>query len=212
MATRDLRDELAAIPGVSDAEITFTDDDRPTAKVWLDGTRDGDEVRSRIESLLGRLIPSVGPNEPTQGKRSGLGRGLEVLLPDSALEPVPAQLRDEAGTGGAARDAVAPIDRVAVVETYGSVVVELEDRVGNLFTSTVGPGGSIDGAVLDAVKQLVGASDDTVLAIIDVAIDRPDLVVAEAVSGDARGVGIAHVGFGRPYAVASAAYQALASL
>ena len=61
MATRDLKDELVAIPGVSDAEVTLVDNAPPVARVWLDGTRDGDEVRLRVEALLGRELPTQEP-------------------------------------------------------------------------------------------------------------------------------------------------------
>ena len=212
MATGELRNELAAIPGVSDAEISVSDDNRRTAKVWLDGTRDSDEVRDRIQSLLGRTIPAVEPDEGPTGKRSGLGRGLETLLPDSAFHPVPAQLRTADEPGAASEGVGASIDRVAVVETHGSVVVEVTDDAGTTFTSTVGDGGVIDWAVLDAVRRLFGASEDTVLEVVDVLLDRADLVVVELSRGDVRGAGVSHIEFGRPYAVAMAAHQALRSI
>ena len=212
MATRDLRNELAAIPGVSDAEISVSDDNRRTAKVWLDGTRDSDEVRDRIESLLGRSIPAGPADGETPEKRTGLGRGLETLLPDLPVEPVPAQLRAAEHARVTSTGAVAAIDRVAVVETHGSIVVEVTDDGGNTFTSTVDNGGIIDEAVLEATRQLVGAGVDVSLEVVDVVSERTDLVIAEASKGDMRGVGAAHVEFGRPYAVAVAAHRALTSL
>ncbi len=212
VATRDLRNELAAIPGVSDAEISVSEDNRRTAKVWLDGTRDSDEVRDRIESLLGRSIP-VGPADgDTPEKRTGLGRGLETLLPDLPVEPVPAQLRAAEQAWVPSTSGVAAIDRVAVVETHGSIVVEVTDEAGNTFTSTVDSGGIIDEAVLEAIRQLFGAEADTFLEVVDVVAERTDLVVVEASKDDMRGVGAAHVEFGRPYAVAVAAHRALTSL
>jgi len=212
VATRDLREELAAIPGVSDAEISITEDDRPTAVVWLDGTRDDDEVRGKIEALIGRSIPASDTGEPTPTKRSGLGRGLDSLIPDVARSSIPAQLLDGGTNRDVAETGITEIDRVAVVETQGAVVVEMEDGLGNLFTSTVGPDGSIDKAVLDAVKQATGVPDSTDVSLVDVAANRSDLVVAEASDGRARGAGVAHIEFGRPYAVAKAAWQALKSL
>lgn len=211
MATRDLREELAAIPGVSDAEISIAEDDRPTAVVWLDGSRDDEEVRGRIEALIGTSVPAVGRDDRATAKRSGLGKGLDSLMPDGAMSSVPAQLRGSGGSGPAFGSATT-IDRVAVAETHGKVVVELEDRFGNVFTSTVGPDGSIDSAVLDGVRQLVGAQESVEIQLVDVIADRSDLVVAEASNGTARGAGAAHVEFGRPYAVATAAYRALTSL
>jgi hypothetical protein len=212
VATRDLRNELAAIPGVSDAEISVSEDNRRTAKVWLDGTRDSDEVRDRIESLLGRSIPAGPADGDTPEKRTGLGRGLETLLPDLPVEPVPAQLRAAEQAWGPSTSGVAAIDRVAVVETRGSIVVEVTDEADNTFTSTVDSGGIIDEAVLEAIRQLFGAGVDVFLEVVDVVFERTDLVVVEASRGDMRGVGAAHVEFGRPYAVAVAAHRALTSL
>jgi hypothetical protein len=212
VATRDLRNELASIPGVSDAEVLVTADNQRTAKVWLDGTRDSDEVRGRIESLLGPSVPSVKPAEGTPGKRSGLGRGLETLLPDMALEPVPAQLRDADQIVDSPKSIREPIDRVAIAETHQSVVVEVTDRAGSTFASTVDSGGSIDWAVMDAVRRSFGASNDTELEVVEVVSERADLVVVEVSMGGMRGAGAAHVEFGRPYAVALAAHRALTSL
>jgi hypothetical protein len=212
VATRDLRDELASIPGVSDAEITITDDERPTAVVWLDGTRGDEEVRTTIEALLGQSIPVVHSDEEPPPKRSGLGKGLDALLPGAENDPVPAQLLGDDGARAAAQARGGFIDRVAVVEDHGAVVVEVEDRLGNTYRSVVGDGGSIDSAVLDAVRQLVGAPDDLAADIVEVALDRPDLVIVEVTDGKRKAAGIAHIGFGRPYAVARAAHQAFTSL
>jgi hypothetical protein len=212
VATRDLRNELAAIPGVSDAEISVSEDNRRTAKVWLDGTRDSDEVRDRIDSLLGRSVPAGPADGDAPEKRTGLGRGLETLLPDLPVEPVPAQLRAAEHAQGTSIADVAAIDRVAVVETHGSIVVEVTDDAGNTFTSTVDSGGIIDDAVLQAIRQLFEAADDAFIEVVDVVSGRSDLVIVEASKGDMRGVGAAHVEFGRPYAVAVAAHRALSSI
>ncbi len=195
MATRDLRNDLAAIPGVSDAEISVSEDNRRTAKVWLDGTRDSDEVRERIESLLGRSVPTSPADGDTPEKRTGLGRGLETLLPDLPVEPVPAQLRAAEQAWGPSTSGVAAIDRVAVVETHGSIVVEVTDEAGNTVTSTGDAGGISDEAVWEATRQLFGDGVGAFLVVVDVVAERNDLVVVEASRGDMRGVGAAHVEF-----------------
>lgn len=206
VATRDLRDELAAIAGVANVEVTLADGNSTTAHVWLDGTRDGDEVRDSVESLLGRSVSVVDPDEITVGKRSGLRKGLDSLAASAALDPIPVQLR-RATVGR-----TVSVDRVTVVESRGSVMVEITDGAGHVFAETVGESWDIDGAVLDAVKQLTGASGDTRLQVCRPATDRSDLVVVEAFSGGTKAAGAAHVEFARPYAVARAALQALASL
>ncbi|MDA2979357.1 MAG: hypothetical protein O3B42_06315 [Actinomycetota bacterium] len=203
MAARDLKDELVAIPGVSDAEVTLVDNVPPVARVWLDGTRDGDEVRLRVQALLGGRLPV---QEPAQ-RRSGLGKGLDILIPDGDGDHrVPVQLKAQ----GESRAVL--VARVAVVESALAVTVEIEDGAGNIHTADVGPSGSIDDAVLEAAAALSGAPEHVAFGIAEVEIgDARVLVVSASIDGR-RSAGASTVEFGRPFAVARAARQALESL
>lgn len=200
MTTGNLRDELIAIPGVADAEVTLLDEAPPVARVWLDGSRGHDEVRDKVEALLGREIPPVGASPV---RRSGLGKGLDTLMPDRDTEPVPTHLKPS--SEARARS----IARVAVVESDSSVTIEIEDGAQNVFTSRVGDGGSIDAAVLEAIRAMTGTPADAVLESANVDIGGiPVLVVTASVNGVIT-AGASPVDFGRPFALAKAARQAL---
>ncbi len=208
MATRDLKDELVAIPGVSDAEVTLVDDAPPVARVWLDGTREGAEVRERVQALLGRQLPVGEPNQASLPRRSGLGKGLDTLIPDGVGDRhrVPAQLKANAESRALS------VSRVAVVESASTVTIEIEDGAGNVHTADVGPSGSIDDAVLEAAAALSGAPREVLFGIAEVQIAGARVLVVSASVDDRRSAGASTVEFGRPFAVARAARQALDSL
>lgn len=201
MTAGNLKDELIAIPGVADAEVTLLDEAPPVARVWLDGSRGTAEVREKVEALLGRNIPAVGTAPPT--RRTGLGKGLDTLLPDREVEPVPAHLRPWAEARSLS------ITRVAVVESDSLVTVEIEDGAENVFTAAVGDGGSIDDAVLRAAVALAGAPAGVNLEVADVDVDGAPVVVVTATLDGRITAGASPVDFGRPYALAKAARQAL---
>lgn len=202
MTTGKLRDELMAIPGVADVEVSLLDEAPPVARIWLDGSRGHDEVRERVEALLGREIPPVG-TPPV--RRSGLGKGLDTLMPDRATEPVPTHLKPSSESRASS------IARVAVVESDASVTVEIEDGAQRVFTAEVGDGGSIDAAVLEAVIAMTGAPDDAVLETTDVDLGGIQVLVVTASIDGVVSAGVSPVDFGRPFALARAARQALDS-
>lgn len=206
MTTDNLRDELAALPGVASAEVTIPDDQRPIARVWLDGTKAGTEVRELVDVLLGRAVPPQ-PEEAdqTSRRRSGLGRGLDDLLPSDGPHPVPMQFQPDAGQ----RSVIA---RVAVIETGRGVSVEVEDSKGRCATVPVGSDGSIDSAVVCAIREVLGLAEATDLHVEDLEATDGPLVVATAVQDNRRTAGAAFIEFGRPSAVARAVFQALTDL
>lgn len=206
MATRDIADELMAIPGVSDAEVTLQGDAPPLAKVWLDGTRDDGEVRERVQALLGGQLPRVETTHDSSLRRTGLGKGLDTLIPDGERDRVPAQLK--VNVEGRA----VSVARVAVVESAAAVTIEIEDGGGNVHTANVGPSGSIDDAVLDATAALSGASEQVSFDVAELEIGDTLVVVVSASVDEKRSAGASTVEFGRPFAVARAARQALDAL
>ena len=202
MTTSNLTDELIAIPGVADAEVTLVDEAPPVARVWLDGSRGTDEVREKVEALLGREIPAVRGMPPS--RRSGLGKGLDALMPDLDVEPIPKQLKP------ASEARVSLVARVAVVESDATVTVEIEDGAENVFTALVDDGGSIDDAVLRAVMTMTGTPADAVIEIADVDVGGVTVLVVTASMDGRLKAGASPVDFGRPFALARAARQALA--
>ncbi len=203
MTTDNLRADLDALPGVATAEVVLRDDDTSVARVWLDGTRDGDEVRELVDALLGRSISSVVlPKQATQRRRIGLGRGLGDLIPNDEQNPVPMQLRPSAGQRPS-------ITRVAVIESARGVVVEIEDGAGGVHGEAVDDGGNTDEAVLNGVRALVDSSADVRVDVTEVETGDGTVLLVTAIRGDRRSVGAAFIEHGRPYALARAGLDAL---
>jgi hypothetical protein len=209
----DISDEVEAIPGVASAEVTFAEGRPPVARVWLDGTRDPEEVRLRVSALLGSHVPSGTPTD-RPARRSGLGKGLsELIAEDHGPSGLPHL------NGGSTFIAVQPVmstlARVGVVEMDASVVVEVEDALGTRAEAVVGDDASIDLAVIRAVRNLLepGArpDDGDAVKIIDVDPSGGDEMVVVTVThpDGRRSAGAAFVEFGRPWAVARACAQAL---
>lgn len=206
MASEQLNDQLAAIPGVASAEVTLPDDDGPpVARVVLDGSRDPEEVRSRINALLGASLPPVPEAIPVVGRRrSGLGRGLGEVIEEQGADREPAHLRP------ATEPVTADIVSVGVVETTDGVHVEVEDDAGNRRTHLVDASGSIDDAIIGAVEALLGIGHYVTITIADASTPEGDVVLATAVTATGtRTVGAAYVEFGRPWAVARAICRSL---
>ena len=199
-----LHDQLGEIPGVASAEISLREDAPPLARVWLDGTRTADEVRERVQALLGSFVPTTDP-PPRKARRSGLGRGLGDVIEADVGSPEPTHLLpSESKPTGRAR-----IARVGVVETASGVHVEVEDADGNRHRGAVGVDGSIDAALVDAMAPLLDISADARVSIDDVVTDEGAVVLATIVSHDGeRRIGAAYVEFGRPWALARAVAQA----
>ncbi len=210
MASEQLSDQLQAIPGVASAEVTIKDGSAPVARIWLDGSEDPDEVRDKVTALLGSHVPTkVVPDRSL--KRSGLGRGLGELLADPDSGATLPHINGGGGVGGAT-ESDGSVERVAVVETEDGVHVEIEDAGGNRRSERVGADGSIDAAVLGAVRSLMGVAADVELSAADLSGPDGDVVVVTTTGPDGRRTaGAAFVDFGRPWALTRAATQALAS-
>jgi hypothetical protein len=102
------------------------------------------------------------------------------------------------------------VARVAVVESDATVTVEIEDGAENVFTALVDDGGSIDDAVLRAVMTMTGTPADAVIEIADVDVGGVAVLVVTASMDGRLKAGASPVDFGRPFALARAARQALA--
>lgn len=205
MTLSPIKDELASIPGIEDLEITIREGKPPLARVWLDGSRSSEEVRERIDALLGSAIPKPDIVEPaTPTRRSGLGKGLDSLIPGAGDGAVPTHLRSRRETRGTS------IERVAVVEHASGITVEVEDGAGHRFVSDVGTDRSIDRAVLSAVRSMTGVPVEVTfdLGVTQVAGSR--VLVVTATMDGRTSAGASVITFGRPFAVADAAHKAVA--
>ena len=111
MSTSDLRDALRAVSGVADAEVTERAGEAPIIRVWLDGSRPGAEVEHDIDVVISergyqgsfRSPEAKAARDDANGRRAGLGRGLDTLIPVANEESAPAHLQ-EVGSGVAALD------------------------------------------------------------------------------------------------------------
>lgn len=206
MTTSQIKDELSSIPGIAEVEITLRDGEPPHARVWLDGSRSGDEVQERIDALLGSALPEVITEPVASPRRGGLGKGLDSLMPDADSDAIPSQLRGQVETRAAS------IERVAVVEHIGGVAIEIEDGAGHVFRVDVDESGSIDQAVIAAVKAMTGAPEDVKFELGAAEVNSAAIVIATATHGDRTEAGASVIMFGRPYALARAVRQALSTL
>ncbi len=203
VTTENLRADLHTLPGVAEAEVIIREDEPPVARVWLDGTRAGDEVRELVDDLVGRSIPSVVlPKQTVQRRRTGLGRGLGDLIPNDVQESVPTHLQPAAGQRPT-------IIRVAIIESTRGVIVEIEDGTGGIHSESVGDGGDVDDAVMSAVAMIVDGPEEVRVDISDVETADGTVVLVTVAGDDRRSVGAAFVEYGRPYAVARAGLAAL---
>jgi hypothetical protein len=206
MTIDNLRDDLDALPGVEAAEVVLRDAETPVARVWLDGTRDSDEVRKLVDALVGRSIPSVVlPRRRISSKRIGLGRGLGDLIPSDEQNSPPVHLQPTAGQKPA-------VVRVSVGESTRGVTVEIEDGTGTVHREPVGDDGDLDGAVIRGVVSVVSGSHGVHVNAIDMETDDGLVVMVTAKSDDKRAVGASFIEYGRPYALALAAFAALSDL
>ncbi|MCL1601445.1 MAG: hypothetical protein M3112_07920 [Actinomycetia bacterium] len=206
MTTDNLRADLDALPGVAAAEVTLDNDAIPTARVWLDGTLSGDDVRHLVDELVANSMPSVVlPRQKAPRKRTGLGRGLVELLPSAEAESVPTHLQGPASNRQL-------IVGVAVIESVSGVTVEIESDERGVHSEPVADDGDIDKAVLRGVAAIVGASDDVRLDVTDVTSVGGSVLLVSAFRNEARSVGAAFVEYGRPYAIARAGIAALRDL
>lgn len=206
MTIDNLRDDLDALPGVEAAEVVLRDAETPVARVWLDGTRDSDEVRELVDALVGRSIPSVVlPRRRTQSKRIGLGRGLGDLIPSDEQNPPPVHLQP-------ATDQKPAVVRVSVGESTRGVTVEIEDGTGTVHREPVGDDGDLDGAIIKGVVSVVSGSHGVHVDVIDMDTADGPVVMVTAKSDDKRAIGASFVEYGRPYALALAAFAALSDL
>ena len=205
VAQEELQDKLQSIDGVASAEVDLIEGEPPVARVFLDGSRDPDEVRETVNALLGSAVPVR--ERPQPRRRGGLGRGLGEVITSDAAQPAPAHIDT------APRPVASRISRVGIVESEAGVVAEIEDALGNTESITVGPDGSIDRAVADGVRRLLGVPASTYIAIKDLDTGQGSLVVAAVTSDDdRRSAGAAFVEYGRPWATANAVMQALSGL
>ena len=206
MTIENLREDLDALPGVAAAEVALNDEAVPVARVWLDGSLSGEDVRGLVDGLVANTMPSVVlPQEKRPRRRIGLGRGLVDLLPTEEDARVPTHLQPSAGNGQS-------IVGVAVIESNVGVTVEIESDERGVHSELVADDGDIEAAVVRGVIAIVGIGVDVRLDTTYVESSDGSVALVSVFHRGKRAVGAAFVEYGKPYAVARASFDALRDL
>jgi hypothetical protein len=215
MSTDELREALLGVPGIASAEVTERPGDTPIVRLWLDGSRPGEVVQHDVDGVIAgegyrRKDEPVEPvADVAEGKRMGLGRGLETLIPASERSAPPAHFQEvavmEATTLGV------QLAKVAIEESAAGVLVRVEDSAGGSWAAEVGDGDSaLQDSVISAVAGLFGIAGGARLVAIDERLVGDTQVVSVLLerSSGRRYAGAAVVEGGRPYTIGRAAYSA----
>jgi len=215
MSTDELRAALLGVPGIASAEVTERPGDTPIVRLWLDGSRPGEVVQHDVDGVIAgegyrRKDDPVEPvADVAEGKRMGLGRGLETLIPVAERSAPPAHFQEvavmEATTLGV------QLAKVAIEESAAGVLVRVEDSAGGSWAAEVGDGESaLQDSVISAVAGLFGIAGGARLVAIDEQLVGDTQVVSVLLerSSGRRYAGAAVVEGGRPYTIGRAAYSA----
>jgi hypothetical protein len=201
-----LRADLNALPGVASAEVALDDEAVPVARVWLDGSRSGEDVRGLVDGLVANTMPSIVlPQQKRSRRRIGLGRGLVDLLPTEESDRIPTHLQPSAGNRHS-------IVGVAVIESDLGVTVEIESDDRGIHSELVADDGDVEAAVVRGVIAIVGIGVDVRLDTTYVESNGGSVALVSVFHRGKRAVGAAFVEYGRPYAVARASFSALRDL
>jgi hypothetical protein len=228
MSVQELQAAVRAVPGISVADVEARTTSGPLVRVFLDGSRGADEVAADVRVVLGEYgyatresilrdpeaaaeleetsLPSTGL------RRSGLGRGLDSLIPASADEAAPAHLQM---TPPQRRSPAPPqLEAVATEETAIGRTVRAADSHGRAVVWPVAGDADYHDAVAAAVGGLFDGSDPPRLLGFDTHEIGGEAVltcVVETARGGI-GTGSAVVAAGLPFTLAKAVWSALVSL
>ncbi len=225
VSLEDLQAAVLGIPGVVGAEVTASPSGPPSVRVWTDDTRDPDQLRAEVKSLVARAHraiagPGPAPAEPDEAhpitsvpdipghRRGGLGRGLDSLIAVAGDEPAPAHLIS-------IDLAASPVlELIAVEETATGVTVRAVDSTRSAAEAKVmGGPGAINPAIVAAVAELLGETPAPRL----VAVELRDtdvasvLVVTLELADTTPAAGAAVVQGGMPFTLGRATWSAISS-
>ncbi len=224
MSVQELQTAVRAVPGISIADVEARDANGPLVRVWLDGSRDADEVAADVRLVLGEHgyatresilrdpeedEPAAPPGSP---RRSGLGRGLESLIPAPGDDAAPAHL--QVATPLHVPPAPPRLDLEATKEKADGMAVRAVDSHGRAVISPINRDDELHPAVTAAVGGLFGEPDPPRL----IGFETHEVggvavltCVIETAKGDV-GSGSAVVAAGLPFTLGRAVWSALESL
>ncbi|MFC2177370.1 hypothetical protein ACFLRH_03020 [Actinomycetota bacterium] len=225
VSLEELQAAVLGIPGVVGAEVAESQSGSPSVRVWTDDSRDPNELRSEVRSLVARAhMPSPEPEStpPEEvivrpissapglpgNRRGGLGRGLDSIIAVADSERAPAHL--------VSIDlAASPVlELIAVEESATGVTVRAVDSAkSEAEAKVIGGPGSINPAIVAAVSELQGEMpaprlvsvelrDTEVAAVLVVTLELADTTVA---------AGAAVVQGGMPFTLGRATWSAISS-
>lgn len=209
MPTDELREALLAVPGIASAQVLSTADATPHVRLWLDGTRSGDDVRRAVDDVVSRTGSEHrnGDPSPTEARRTGLGRGLDTLIPVARDQNPPGYLAKADQTDGFAK--------LVIEESDAGVVIRAEAISGRSATASVrdGPLG-FNEAIVTAVSALRSLGPTPRLVGVEerVVSDTTVITVVLELESGRRCAGAAVSQGGEPYTLARAVDVALTYL
>jgi len=229
MSVQELQTAVRSVPGISVADVEARDENGPLVRLWLDGSRDADEVAADVRLLLGEHgyatresilrdsdeaadeVEDPAP-PPISPRRSGLGRGLDSLIPGSVDEDAPSHL--QVATPLSVSSEPPRLELVATEETADGIAVRAVDSHGRAAISPINRDDELHPAVTAAVGGLFGEPDPPRL----IGFETHEVggvavltCVIETAKGDV-GTGSAVVAAGLPFSLGRAVWSALESL
>lgn len=218
------------VPGVVGAVVSPSDSGPPSVRIWTDDSRNPDDLEAEVKSLVIRsgrgtqpdspivpepivAVPDVAESPaaaaPGNGRRSGLGRGLDKLFPDAGEQRPPAHLVSIDLTKSPT------LEMIAIEESAAGVVVRAHDTARNVAeTKVLGAASSVNPAIVAVVAELLGElpaprlvsvelRDTEVAAVLVVTLELADTTVT---------AGAAVVQGGMPFTLGKAAWSAIKSV
>lgn len=230
----ELQAAVLGIPGVVGAEVAPRPSGLPSVRVWTDDTRDPAELQAEVKLVVTRAaqasgtvaepppavirepVPPTNPDRsvsPVQrlagSKRSGLGRGLDSLIPDAEDGKSPAHL--------VSIDLSTPpsLEMIAIEESATGVTVRAIDTARNVAEAKVVNGAaSINPTIVAAVGELLGEMPPPRLVAVELRDSEAAavLVVTLEMADTSVTAGAAVVQGGMPFTLGKAAWAAIRSV
>lgn len=191
--TARLRRALGDLPGVAVADVGVHEDGRRSIRIEMDGSVASDLVADAVRTAI--AADAVDDDGPTTRRKSGLGRGLDVLLADTSPVATP--------NGGA----TVPVS-VAVTRGPAGTMVRVSDRTGAAAVVVVPDDTALDDAVVSAVATLRDEEPPTLVGV-DCRFIGGVEILTVVVDGAGPAVGAAVVESDRLPALARAVWEAL---
>jgi hypothetical protein len=196
-----LRDSVRSIQGVASAEVSVGPDEEPLVRVWTDGTRSDEDVKSAVEVAV-----ATGSSDTGSKDRFASDRDADDMSPEWISATSNAAIEVSSSTGR--------IAKLGIEESVDCVEVRAVDDAGRSGTALVGDGDDgLSEAIAVAVARLRGVTEPVSIRVDVRDVDGSDVVTAliELPSGD-RVVGAAIATGGQPFTLGRAIDAALSDV